>query len=119
MKLLIFYALGVYLIFIAAGIHLNNAHGGGLPAQTNGFPTIRSTEYPKHIEPAKTCGEYLAVCEKSCASRGDLFRFLCLGQGFNPESQRYRCQCGDDAFQPQVVKATDRNESTEKREPGK
>jgi hypothetical protein len=112
MKFIFLYALGVYLIFICTGIHLNSAHGGGLPAQTDGFPSIRSTEYPKHIEPAKSCGQYLTVCEKSCSNRGDLFRFLCLGQGFNPESQRYRCQCGDDAFQQQVVKTVDQLDQT-------
>jgi hypothetical protein len=104
MKLLIFYALGVYLIFIAAGTHLNNAHGGGLKAQTNGFPTIRSTESSREYPPAKNCREYLGTCEKSCKDRGDYFRFACLGQSFNPEiDRRYTCQCFDDVIE-QVTK---------------
>jgi hypothetical protein len=111
----ILYALGVYLTFICCGVYLNTAHGGGLPAQTNGFPSIRSTEHPRTIEPSKPCGEYLATCEKSCANRDGLFRFVCVGQGFNPESQRYRCQCGDDAFQQQTVKAEPREPITEKK----
>ncbi|MDR2551322.1 MAG: hypothetical protein LBD10_14095 [Desulfobulbus sp.] len=65
---------------------------GGFPSSAPGGITGRS---PK---PAKPCREYLTACEKSCADRDGLFRFTCLGEQYNPDSQRYRCQCGDDAF---------------------
>lgn len=99
-----FYVLFIYLIFFCFGFYLKSAHGGGLPAQTNGFPSIRSTEYPKHIESAKSCGEYLTICEKSCISRDGLYRFSCLGKDFNPEDSRYRCQCGDEVLNDQTCK---------------
>jgi len=65
---------------------------GGFPSSAPGGITGRIPE------PGKPCREYLSVCEKSCTHRGDMFRFLCLAPGFNPDSQRYRCQCGDEAF---------------------
>lgn len=49
-----------------------------------------------YSEASKSCKEYLSICTESCKNRGDLFRFYCLGPGFNPDSERYRCQCGDD-----------------------
>lgn len=65
--------------------------GGGFPSSAPGGITGRVPE------PAKSCREYLTTCERSCASRGDLFRFLCQGPAFNPDDQeRYRCQCGDE-----------------------
>lgn len=45
-----------------------------------------------------TCQDYLRVCEQSCAYRGKMFRFACLGRGFNPGEERYQCLCADDAF---------------------
>ena len=113
------YALGVYLTVLCFGFYLNSAHGGPLQAQ-GGFPSIRSTEPPRQYEPAKSCREYLTVCEKSCTSRDGLYRFLCLGQSFNPGSERYRCQCGDEAFVSQVVHAERAPEPmVENKEPGK
>jgi len=97
-----FYVLIIYLIFFCFDFFLDNAYGGPLQAQ-GGFPSIRSTESPKQYSPAKSCGEYLTVCEKSCANREGLYRFSCFGQDFNPGSGHYRCQCGDEAFVPQIV----------------
>ena len=98
----VLYALGVYLTFLCFGCYLNSAHGGPLQAQ-GGFPSIRSTDPPRQYEPAKSCREYLSVCEKSCTSRDGIYRFLCLGQSFNPGAERYRCQCGDEAFAPTSI----------------
>lgn len=103
MKFILFYALGVYLIFVVSGLHIN-AHGEPHQGE-GGFPYERGGYAGRIPEPAKSCREYLTTCEKSCSNRGDMFRFLCLGQQYNPDSERYRCQCGDEAFQSQVVKA--------------
>ena len=114
----VLYALGVYLTFLCFGFYLNSAHGGPLHSQ-GGFPSIRSTEPPRQYEPAKSCREYLSVCEKSCTSRDGIYRCLCLGQSFNPGAERYRCQCGDEAFVPQMVRSEQAPEMIEKKEPGK
>lgn len=97
----ILYAITLYAIFLGFGFYLKTAHGrehytgddgGGFPTSAPGGITGRIPE------PGKPCRQYLSTCEKSCVGRGDMFRFLCIGPGYNPDSQRYRCQCGDDAF---------------------
>ena len=92
MKRIILYSLAVYALVIGFGIYLKTAFG------EEGFPHISRTDSPKAIEPARSCREYLNICESSCSHRGEMFRFLCLGQNFNPEMGRYLCQCGDDAM---------------------
>jgi len=88
-------------LFFPGSICLASEHykgdNGGFPSSAPGAIIGRAPE------PGKPCREYLSACEKSCASRDGMFRFLCLGPGFNPESQRYRCQCGDEAFVPLAV----------------
>lgn len=97
MKFMIFYALGVYCIWIIGSFNLSFA--GGLPAQTSGFPSIRSTEYPKEIPPSRPCPDLLSVCEKSCSSRGEMYQFQCTGRSYQTEAPQYRCLCGDDTNQ--------------------
>jgi hypothetical protein len=97
-RYLIVYVVALYLTVISLGVYLTDAHGepnqptGGFPSSAPGGITGR---IPKL---AKPCRVYLASCERSCAERDGLFRFTCLGEQYNPDSQRYRCQCGDDAF---------------------
>ena len=86
-----FYALGVYLTFLCAGLYLNNAHGEQLPYIIHTDPT------PRPVVQNRTCSEYLRICEKSCQDRGKMARFLCLGADFNVWKQnRYNCECFDD-----------------------
>ena len=104
MKRTILYAMTLYAVFIGFGFYLKTAHGEHYKGDEGGFPSSAPGGITGRIpEPGKPCREYLSACEKSCAHRGDMFRFLCLGPGFNPESQRYRCQCGDEAFVPSAV----------------
>ena len=95
----ILYAIGLYLALLCFGFYLNTAHGQARDEIHSNWPHA-STGYSGRIPPpSKTCREYLSLCERSCSDRGDLYRFQCLGKGFQPDAQRYRCQCGDDAFQ--------------------
>jgi len=112
------YILGVYLTFLCAAFYLSTAHGEetaqGLPpgpnqsSSDNGYgytpkgyvvPRVSSTDAPLRHRNAKSCRQYLTVCEKSCNDRGSLFKFQCIGQEFQPFDEHFRCQCGDDAFQ--------------------
>ena len=121
------YILGVYLTFLCSGFYLSTAHGEettqGLPPWPNqssgkgygytpkGYvvPQITSTDSPLRHRNAKSCRQYLTVCEKSCSERGSLFKFQCIGQEFQPYEEHFRCQCGDDAFQ-QVARKEDKPE---------
>jgi hypothetical protein len=110
----VFYVLIIYLIFFCFDLFLDNAYGGPLQAQ-GGFPSIRSTEAPRQVEPRKSCREFLTICEKSCINREGIFRFTCLGPDFNTSFELNRCQCGDEAFVPHVVHV-DSPKMTEKQE---
>jgi hypothetical protein len=90
-KTIIAYAVGLYTAAICFGLYLNTAHG----AETNRAGQGETL----------SCRQYLEICEASCANRDGMFRFLCLGPDFNPSMERYRCQCGDEAFKQQSVKA--------------
>jgi hypothetical protein len=106
------YVLGVYLSFLCFGVYLKTAHGEEVPAQPapvqpapeantgtflqGGFPYVAHTDAPLRIKPAKPCREYLTLCERSCRDRGDMFRFVCIGQDFQPYDDHFRCQCFDD-----------------------
>ncbi len=124
MKIML-YALCVFLSFACFGFYLNQAHGEEtapslppVPSQSNadrgyGFtpqgyvvPRISSTDAPLRHRNAKTCGQYLSLCERSCSERGSLFKFECIGQDFQPFQDHFRCQCGDEAFR-QVAKKED------------
>ena len=71
------YMLFLYTLVICFGFYINQAHGQEGP---------------------RSCADYLRICETSCLLRGDLYRFDCLGSTFQPDEDRYRCLCGDDAF---------------------
>ncbi len=117
MKTLIF-SICVFLCFLCFGFYLNQAHSEEtaqslppVPTQSNaensyGFapkgyvvPRISSTDAPLRHRNAKTCSQYLSLCERSCSERGSLFKFECIGQDFQPFENHFRCQCGDDALQ--------------------
>jgi len=92
----IVYLIALYVLVIGFGLYLNTASGD---------EGIQYIDHPRPLETALSCREYLSTCEKSCANRGGLFRFLCVGMNFNPDLDRYRCQCGDQAFEARAPKA--------------
>lgn len=104
------YAAVVYIVFLTFGYFINHSHGQETNPESIAWPRISVSYTGKVPPPSKSCREYLTICEKSCTSRGDMFRFLCLGQGFNPDSERYRCQCADDLTASQVVTKEKREE---------
>jgi len=124
------YILGLYLTFLCAAFYLSTAHGEetaqGLPPGPNqssgkgygytpkGYvvPRVSSTDAPLRHRNAKSCRQYLTVCEKSCSERGSMFKFQCIGQEFQPYEEHFRCQCGDDAFQ-QVARNEERKTETQ------
>ena len=77
MTRIILYALGLYTFVFCAG-YIINSHG-----QETG---------------QRSCLEYLRICETSCTLRGELYWFGCQGPGFQPDRDRYRCICADEAF---------------------
>ncbi|MDD2468492.1 MAG: hypothetical protein PHI97_31310 [Desulfobulbus sp.] len=115
---ILLYATGLYVTFLCSGLYL--AHGEevpGLPAGPNEsfsvaptgnvpkeyvVPRISSIDAPLRKRDSKSCREYLAICERSCKERGQMFKFQCIGQDFQPFQDHSRCQCADDMF-PQVV----------------
>ena len=107
MKRIVLTALGVCLMLSG----LNTAHSEESPAPLptapgkeantgvflqGSFPHISRTDAPMRIKEAKPCREYLALCERSCRERGDMFKFTCIGQDFQPYDDHFRCQCFDD-----------------------
>ena len=77
MTRIILYALGLYTFVFCAG-YIINSHG-----QETG---------------QRSCSEYLRICETSCTLRGELYWFGCQGPGFQPDRDRYRCICADEAL---------------------
>lgn len=61
-------------------------------------PRATTTDARIRIRDSKSCGEYLAICERSCKDRGALFKFQCIGQDFQPYNDHSRCICADDLF---------------------
>ena len=110
---IILYAAGVYLSFICAGLYL--AHGEETPTPpsppttpsqpSNGttpreyvVPRISRIDPPQRIRQSKSCREYLSICERSCKDRGEMFKFACIGQDFQPFEDHSRCTCADDLY---------------------
>lgn len=91
----VFYVLIIYLIFFCFDFFLDNAYGGPLQTQ-GGFPSIRSTEAPRKIEPRKSCKEFLNICELSCKDRGSMYQFQCIGSNFLTSRINNICKCGDE-----------------------
>lgn len=83
MTRIIFYALCLYTFVFCAG-YIINSHG-----QETG---------------QRSCSEYLRICETSCTLRGELYWFGCQGPGFQPDRDRYRCICADEAFRVRMPK---------------
>ena len=122
------YVIGVYLIFLCAAFYLSTAHGeetgqGLLPGPNqssgNGYgytpkgyvvPRVSSTDAPLRHRNAKSCRQYLTVCEKSCNERGSLFKFQCIGQEFQPYEEHFRCQCSDDVASSLATKKGSNND---------
>jgi hypothetical protein len=61
-------------------------------------PRISRTDPPQKIRESKSCREYLTICERSCKERGEMFKFACIGQDFQPFEDHSRCTCADDLF---------------------
>ncbi len=120
---IILYAIGVYVTFCCAGLYI--AHGAekppastteakpqALPLGPNQgqkvstttpseytVPRIAKTDMLLRTHQSKSCREYLAICERSCEHRGDMFKFQCIGKDFQPFQNHFRCQCADDLNQ--------------------
>jgi len=82
----IVYLIALYALVIGFGLYLNTASGQ---------------------ETSLSCQQYLNICEKSCAHRDGMFRFLCLGKEYNQDLERYRCQCGDELREIKQVAKTE------------
>ena len=105
-KKIVLYAAGVYLTFICAGLYLAHGEEGPAPSApyANGsafpkeyvVPRISRTDTPQKIRESKSCREYLTICERSCKDRGEMFKFACIGQDFQPFEDHSRCTCADD-----------------------
>lgn len=61
-------------------------------------PYTTKSEAQEKIRESKSCREYLAICERSCKDRGEMFKFACIGQDFQPFEDHSRCTCADDLF---------------------
>lgn len=61
-------------------------------------PYTTKSEAQEKIRESKSCREYLAICERSCKERGNMFKFQCIGQDFQPFEDHFRCTCADDLF---------------------
>ncbi len=114
MNRIVLVAIASGLLFFGAGLYL--AHGGETPPAPPAappipkqagttttpkeyvVPTITRTEPPQRIRESKSCREYLTICERSCVDRGDMFKFACIGQDFQPFEDHSRCTCADDLF---------------------
>ena len=143
MKFILAYATALYLAVFCFGLYLTSAHGGSVTHSRNPAPPqpvtpIPSTptpepksittppEYvvPRHArtdaparyQEVKPCKEFLTICQKSCADRGDMYRFTCTGETFASFSQRYRCQCGDELF---ASDSPDTRRRPQSQEPGR
>ena len=71
---------------------------GGRLAPEYAVPRISRTDTPERIRESKSCREYLSICERSCKDRGEMFKFACIGQDFQPFEDHSRCTCADDLY---------------------
>lgn len=112
---ILLYAAGVYVTVITAGVYLAHAEEvPALPAGPNAtyepgtpqeyvVPRISSTDAPLRRRDAKSCHEYLSICERSCKERGGMFKFQCIGQSFQPFRRHYACLCSEDVVEKPLV----------------
>ena len=117
MKQILLVAIAAGLLFFGAGLYL--AHGEENPPSTTSTPAppptptqpsnattpkeyvvprISRTDTPQRIRESKSCREYLSICERSCKDRGEMFKFACIGQDFQPFEDHSRCTCADDLY---------------------
>lgn len=112
MKQILLVAIASGLLFFGVGLYL--AHGEETtspappptPAQPSNattpphyvVPRISRTDTPQRIRESKSCREYLSICERSCKDRGEMFKFACIGQDFQPFEDHFRCTCADDLY---------------------
>ena len=110
MKQILIVAISAGMLFFGVGLYL--AHGEETPApssppqHSNGsafpkeyvVPRISRTDTPERIRQSKSCREYLSICERSCKDRGEMFKFACIGQDFQPFEDHSRCTCADDLY---------------------
>ncbi len=110
MKRIVIVAIASGLLFFGVGLYL--AHGeesptpSAPPQYSNSsttpreyvVPRISRTDAPQRIRESKSCREYLTICERSCKDRGEMFKFACIGQDFQPFEDHSRCTCADDLF---------------------
>lgn len=104
------------LFFLIFTSFLNTAHSesstSSIPTTNNSYsvndgpttpkeyvvPRISKTHALERIRESKSCREYLSICERSCKDRGDMFKFACIGQEFQPFEDHSRCTCADDLY---------------------
>lgn len=113
MKQIMIVAISAGLLFFGVGLYL--AHGKEAPAPSSPpatpsqpsnattpreyvVPRISRTDAPERIRESKSCQEYLSICERSCKDRGEMFKFACIGQDFQPFEDHSRCTCADDLY---------------------
>ena len=125
-KKIILYAAGVYLTFLCAGLYLAHGEEGPAPAPyANGsafpkeyvVPRISRTDAPERIRESKSCREYLSICERSCKDRGEMFKFACIGQDFQPFEDHSRCTCADDLYARRNVPKQEQIQVKQEQEP--
>lgn len=100
-------------LFLIFSSFLNTVHAEtNPPSGPNSFSVQTTTTTPKEyvvpyttkseaqekIKESKSCREYLAICERSCKERGDMFKFQCIGKDFQPFEDHSRCTCADDLY---------------------
>ena len=108
MKQILIVAISAGLLFFGVGLYLAHGEEGPAPSApyANGsafpkeyvVPRISRTDAPEKIRQSKSCREYLSICERSCKDRGDMFKFACIGQDFQPFEDHSRCTCADDLY---------------------
>ena len=109
MKRIVIVAISAGLLFFGVGLY--QAHGEESPSPVTPsqpsnattpkqyvVPRISRTDAPQRIRQSKSCREYLSICERSCKDRGEMFKFACIGQDFQPFEDHSRCTCADDLY---------------------
>ena len=100
---LLFFGVGLYLAHGEEVTSLKLPNGSAFP-QDYDVPRISKTMPAQPRRATKSCREYLSICERSCKDRGDLFKFACIGQDFQPFEEHCRCTCSDDLFARRALK---------------
>lgn len=119
------YLIGVVVTFLLCGIYLNKAHGEEtasagsekrIDPKSYIWPRESRMEAPMKVKDAKSCREYLTICERSCKERGSMFNFSCIGQEFQPFEEHSRCLCADDLYALRQTSKKDQVQITREQE---